>query len=104
MKLNVIKHQNGKEVVNFALNLDITEEVMSVINKLTTFADRKKIEVLSNGFPYEVINEGNINGFFSPSLLVLTSGNHIDITTGGINYQFHFSPSVEAISLPILAA
>ena len=104
MKLNVIKHQNGKEMVNVTLNLDTTEEIMSVINKITTLADRKKIEILSKGFPYEIINERNINGFFSPIFQVLASGDHIDITEGETNYQFHFLPSVETISLPILAA
>ena len=104
MKLNILKHQNGTEVMNITINLDTTEEIMSVIDKITTYADRKKIEVLSKGFPYEEIKEGNIKGFFSPTFQVLTSGNHIDITAGDINYQFHFSPSVETIMLPILAA
>ena len=104
MNLNFIKHQNGTEVMNITFNLTTSEEIMSVINKVATFVDMKKIEILSNDFPYEVIKEGNINGFFSPSFQVLTSGNHIDITAGHINYQFHFSPSVEVISLPILAA
>ena len=104
MKLNILKHQNGTEVMNITINLDTTEEIMSIIDKITTYADRKKIEVLSNGFPYEVIKEGSIKGFFSPTFQVLTSGNHIDITAEDINYQFHFYPSVEAIRLPILAA
>ena len=104
MKLNILKHQNGTEVMNITINLDTTEEIMSVINKITTYADRKKIEVLSNGFPYEVIKEGNIKGFFSPTFQVLTSGNRIDISEGETTYQFHFFPSVETIMLPILAA
>ena len=104
MKLNILKHQNGTEVMNITINLDTIEEIMSVINKITTYADRKKIEVLSKGFPYEEIKEGNIKGFFSPTFQVLTSGNRIDISEGETTYQYHFFPSVETIRLPILAA
>ena len=104
MKLNVIKHQNGNEVMNFILNLDTLKEIMSVIDKVTTYTNKKKIDVLSNGVPYEEIKEGNFKGFISPAFHVITSGNHIDITDGDINYQLHFFSSLEVMSLPILAA
>ena len=104
MKLNVIKHQNGTEVMTITLNLTTSDEIMSVINKITTFADRKKIDILSKGFPYEEIKDGVIKGFISPSFQVLTSGNHIDITEEETHYQFHFISSLGIMSLPILAA
>ena len=104
MKLNIIKHQNGNEVMNFILNLDTLKEIMSVIDKVSTYTDKKKGEILSAGLPYEEIKEGNFKGFISPSFQVITSGNHIDITDGDTNYQLHFFSSLEVMSLPILAA
>ena len=104
MKLNIIKHQNGTEVMNITLNLTTSEEIMSVIAKISEYADRKKLDVISNSLPYEEIKEGNIKGFISPSFQVLTSANHIDITDGDTNYQFNFLISTETMSLPILAA
>ena len=104
MKLNVIKHQNGNEIMNFILNLDTLGEIMSVVDKVTTYTDTKKVAILSNGVPCEEIKEGNFKGFISPAFQVITSGNHIDITDGDINYQLHFFSSLEVMSLPILAA
>ena len=104
MKLNVIKHQNGNEVMNLTLNLDSLKEIMSVIKKVSTYTDKKKVEIISRGFPYEEIKEGNFKGFISPTFQVITSGNHIDITDGDMNYQLHFFSSLEVMSLPILAA
>ena len=104
MKANIIKHQNGNEVMNLTLNLDSFKEIMSVIKKVSTYTDKKKIEILSSGLPYEEIKEGNFKGFISPTFQVITSGNHIDITDGDMNYQLHFFSSLEVMSLPILAA
>ena len=104
MKLHIIKTRNGNEVMNFTRELTSSDDLMSIIENIKTYADRKKAEIISKGFPFEEINYGDFKGFISETFQVLTTGNRIDITDGNTNMQFNFLPSLGIISHPILAA
>ncbi|MCH5234814.1 MAG: hypothetical protein J1E16_05930 [Muribaculaceae bacterium] len=104
MKLQVIKTQNGNEIMNFTRELKSSEDLMSMIENIRKYTDRKKVEIISQGFPFEEINDGNFKGFISETFQVITTGNRIDITEGNINMQFNFLPSLGMVSHPILAA
>ena len=103
MKLQVIKTQNRNEIMNFTRELKSSEDLMSMIENIRNYTDRKKVEIISKGFPFEEINDGNFKGFISETFQVITTGNRIDITEGNINMQFNFLPSLGMVSHPILA-
>ena len=104
MKLQVIKTQNGNEIMNFTRELKSSEDLMSLIENIRNYTDRKKVEIMSKGLPFEEITDGNFKGFISETFQVITTGNRIDITEGDINMQFNFLPSLGIESHPILAA
>ena len=104
MKLQVIKTQNGNEIMNFTRELKSSEDLMSMIENIKTYADRKKVEIISKGSPFEEINDGNFKGFISETFQVITSPNRIDITDGDINLQFNFLLSLGVMEHPMLAA
>ena len=104
MKLQIIKTQNGNAVMNFVRELASSEDLISMIENIKNYADRKKVEIMSKGLPFEEITDGNFKGFISETFQVITTGNRIDITDGDINIQFNFLPSLGIESNPILAA
>ena len=104
MKIQIIKNQNGNEVMNFTRELTSTEDIQSMIGNIKNYIDRKKLEIIINGFPFEEINDGNFKGFISETFQVIVSGNRIDVTDGDIHIQFNFLPSLGMVAHPILAA
>lgn len=64
MKLHIIKTRNGNVVMNFTRELTSSDDLMSIIENIKTYADRKKAEIISNGFPFEEINNGDFKGSF----------------------------------------
>ena len=104
MKIQIIKTLNVNEIMNFTRELKSSEDLMSIIENIKTYADRKKAEIISNGFPFEEINNGDFKGFISETFQVITTGNRIDITDGDTNMQFNFLPSLGMVSYPTLAA
>ena len=59
MKLQIIKTQNGKEMMNFSRELTSSDDLMSIIENIKTYANWKKAEIISNDFPFEEINNGD---------------------------------------------
>lgn len=104
MKLQIIKNQNGNQVMNFTRELNSSEDLMSTIENIKTYADRRKVEIITKGFPFEEINDVNFKGFISETFQVITSPNRIDITDGDINLQFNFLLSLGVTEHPMLAA
>lgn len=103
MILNVIKHQNNREVQNYSKVLTTLEEINRVKNTISLYLSVKKQNIITRGLPYEELNENGFRGFVSDMFQVIMSENYIDITDGDINIQIQFSSSCETTTLSLAA-
>lgn len=103
MKLNIIKHQNNREVKNYSKVLTTVEEINRVKNSIFLYLSVKKQNIITRGLPYEELNENGFRGFVSDMFQVIMSENHIDITEGDTNIQIQFSSSCETTTMAMAA-
>lgn len=103
MKLNIIKHQNNIEVMNYSKFLTTVEEINRVKNSICLYLSVKKQNIITRGLPYEEQKENGFRGFVSDMFQFIMSENYIDITDGDINIQIKFSLSCETTTLALAA-
>ena len=103
MKLNIIKHQNNIEMINYSKVLTTAEEIDRVKNTICLYLSVKKQNIITRGLTYEELNENGFRGFVSDMFQFIMSENYIDITEGNINIQIKFSLSCETTILALAA-